>query len=202
MKAKELVELTQAASNFWELQSLVDMTGKKLEMGISRAGLSIDLAVKSLNGSKSTWKNLKGLRVLDLGCGSRMTRRYGEEGVWPPYWCLMMAALGNKVTGVDINEADPDDASYYRHIKVDLVTELLRGEKLRNIIPEGNINIVNTSMFPCSEETVPGNLREALGRHPGLDADIFSTGLEVSIMDLLVKGGVWVGDYDKLIVKD
>lgn len=82
--------------------------------------------------------DFKGLKVLDVGCGSMFYRRPGS---FQPWLARAFAKLGADVTGVDILPGVPDEP--YTHIQMDLSQESLRDR----FHPNSLDLVVSTSFF-------------------------------------------------------
>lgn len=158
-----------------------------------RAGMSINDAAKGLGITE--WKDLAKLKVVDLGCGSRLVPRVGHNEGWVPYYCLMMANLGASVIGVDIVPADKEDGRCYTHITNNLVKRVKDGGNFSEIgMTPGTANIVNTNML-AQLQPVSANLRKTL-EDEKVSLDWFRDELARSVMTMLVDGGVWVNDLE------
>jgi len=158
-----------------------------------RAGMSINDAAKGLGIIE--WKDFANLKVVDLGCGSRLVSRSGDSDGWVPYYCLMMANLGANVKGVDISPADKTDARCYTHITDNLVKRLKGKHNFSEMMmPPNTINVVNTNML-AQMRPVSANLRKTLEEEK-VGLEWFSDELARSIMTMLINGGVWVNDLE------
>lgn len=93
---------------------------RKDNPGINIAASDIDTALTFRYG-KSNWKKLRGLRILDLACGSEKTPRTKNPEGWPPHFCRLCANNGAIVFGIDIYPASEADSKIYTHVQTDLV---------------------------------------------------------------------------------
>lgn len=66
----------------------------------------------------------RGSNVVDLGCGSIMTRDSMFTGWYEPFFCRYAGLIGAKTIGVDYNFGLPEDGKYYTHVRDDLLTLL------------------------------------------------------------------------------
>ncbi len=109
-----------------ELQKIIS-DNESSDHGLERAGMRIDRILHRLTGSRfgyGDWSQLKGLTVLDLGCGSES---YVKGGVYEPHLPRLLSENGAVVTGMDIGANRPSTGSDYTHIQIDIFDRILAG---------------------------------------------------------------------------
>lgn len=109
--------------------------------------------------------DVRGLRVLDIGCGSTEPYVLGKSfrNRYPPFFAEMMTRLGAKVTGLDIR---PNPTASYDHRIVDCTSpDWISGFQTYDVIACFNIFNAPESPFDKDPElcdTLMGNMRKLL----------------------------------------
>lgn len=73
--------------------------------------------VRRLERTFGRLSELRGKRILDLGCGSRTSRDPRTEIITPlfePWFCRILVELGTDAVGVDLGELDGEAFEHYR----------------------------------------------------------------------------------------
>lgn len=150
----------------------------------SRARQDILRIQTALMGARS---NFRGLRILDLGCGSE--RGAFQNGIgMPPYFARHCAEEGGIVFGIDCYPASEADGALYTHITRDLVPLILRG-RIGEIVglDQHRFDIIHSRGL-TSDPSDPTLAR--ILRNKKVRADVFQGKLVEETAKLVVEGGI------------
>lgn len=158
----------------------------KTNPGIEFATIDVRKTAKLLTGRPTDWEGLKGKKILDLGCGSRLVPLISRPGVYTPYYCLLCARAGVDIYGIDLQRADPLDNGVYKHIQADLV-EIAFGPGLASLpeISLGQFDVIHSLRFAYNP---PPNVYKELERRRKTWQDLYKQ-LESQSCSLLKDGG-------------
>ncbi len=163
----------------------------KVNLGLVNAAGEIDRIVRAISG-RPDWGALKGRKVFDIGCGSRLTPRGKSQEGWPPYFCLLCAGVGAMVTGLDLYNPDLVDAGKYRHLQMDVVS-LVAGKKLAMAeeinLPQMQVVHASNLVRPLASRDLDASLDRV-----DLTADEFETMLFIQVQDALREGALFCLD--------
>lgn len=82
-------------------------------------------------------ENIKGKRILDLGCGSNSSQADGET--FEPWFCRALHKLGAKPVGIDIGDLNAEE---FEHYQVDLSKS-----GVLNFLPDNSFDGVYTRLL-------------------------------------------------------
>jgi hypothetical protein len=92
----------------------------------------------------SNFTELKGKKVLDIGCGAKASPRNGgieerRKGMYEPWFARFATVCGAEVTGIDRRKSEGEN---YTHIQADIAkTDVLK------LLDDESFDIVNSSAF-------------------------------------------------------
>lgn len=106
----------------------------------SKLEKQLSAVIKTLHGE------IKGKRILDLGCGAKQKTHESEMdiGKFDPWLARLLHALGAKVIGIDVGDLE---AEKFKHFNLDLLIH-----NSLNIFPDHYFDIVHSSALYTSPE--------------------------------------------------
>lgn len=150
--------------------------------------LAVKLVQKGLNleGERPSLSKVKGVRWVDLGCGSRYVEYGGKIGSYVPLLSMVLGVLGARSIGVDIEPAYPNDERVYRHIQADIV-KVVRERELLSIVGRAQVVTANCSL---PEDYNPGMIEAIV--ESGIPEKEWYGRLEDQISAILIPGGIYM----------
>lgn len=188
---KETLDFHAAAirsdKNFFENFSAIKNTDLMLAVfGIKK--------VADILGYSDDWNKLRGVSILELGCGSRKTPRFLHPEGWPPYFCHLASNLGALVTGIELYPAAAQDAQVYRHIQSDLVRAVHTDAIEQLGLRDHTFDVVHSHFF-TSTTPPSGDLSDTLKKQ-NISEHQFRNELGVAVRRWLKPTGVWIEEGD------
>lgn len=149
-------------------------------------------------------KELPGLDVLDLGCGSEKHDGIGLDGKVPPKLCRDLHAIGANVTGVDIYFPSYDNDRKGRTEKWQFIQLDLRNPKVLDRIPSNSMDVINVNGLIGHEWEMDSSpsLGYAYSSFESEDYKQMEDGIFHQSLRILRPGGILVVNLSNIYQKD
>lgn len=111
---------------------------------------SIQIITLALNDTQ-TLPDLKGSKVLDVGCGSPINAPVDRDNRWEPYWCYWCAARGAQTYGIDKNPLPFFRNPPYTHVVLDIL-EVVRSGRTPNVFEHDDFDLITFQLNEFATE--------------------------------------------------
>ncbi|MCA9371927.1 hypothetical protein KC726_03435 [Candidatus Woesebacteria bacterium] len=186
LRIPNIFKLSRAAV-FSRFQSMSQSLSPFAPVSFADAVQTIGAVMEVLDGEiDHLEEQSRGLRVLDLGCGSP------EEG-WYPWLSVGLGSCGSEVVGIDIGKQYEETESYYTHVQFDLLNLLEEGGQDRFIaqLPDGYRQFDVLTVTNLFSSGTSGALKN-IARESNMQYYQLPNAIGILARKILVQGGLLV----------